>query len=188
MEQAVHSVDKVSWAMGDQPPIAAIANGGRTRDNHEGNIFDHFSVTYEYPNGVLGILSARQIPKCYNENGDFIVGTNGQCVINGGKVALENARGNEMWRFRSKDDNDMYQAEHDTLFGAIRKGEVVNDGDWMATSTMLAILGRTAAYTGQRVTWEDALQSKTDLAPDDLKFGDSFNPGALPQPGITAFA
>lgn len=188
VEQAVHSVDKLSWAMGDQPPLAAVANGGRTRSNHAGNIFDHFSVIYEYPNGVLGALSSRQTTGCFNENADYILGANGRCVINGGRVALENARGSTMWRFRSSRDNDMYQEEHDTLFGAIRKGEVVNDGDWMATSTMLAILGRMAAYTGQRITWEDALQSTTDLAPDDLKLGDSFDPGPIPQPGITKFA
>lgn len=188
VEQAVHSVDKVSWAMGDWPPIAAVANGGRTRPNHSGNIFDHFSVIYEYPNGVLGVLSSRQIPNCFNENADYIVGANGRCVINGGRVALENARGNTMWTFRSRQDNNMYQEEHDTLFGAIRKGETVNDGDWMATSTMLAILGRMAAYTGQRVTWEDALQSTTDLAPDDLNLADDFDPGSVPQPGVTKFA
>ncbi len=188
VEQAVHSVDKVSWAMGDQPPISAVANGGRTRDNNEGNIFDHFSVVYEYANGALGVLSSRQIPKCFNENADYIVGSNGRCVINGGRVALENERGKEMWRFRSSEDNDMYQEEHNTLFKAIRKGEVVNDGDWMATSTMLGILGRLAAYTGQRITWEQALQSTTDLAPDSLKMSDSFDPGSLPQPGVTKFA
>lgn len=188
VEQAVHSVDKVSWAMGDQPPIAAVANGGRTRPNHKGNIFDHFSVVYEYPNGVLGLLSSRQIPSCFNENADYIVGENGRCVINGGRVALENAKGRNMWRFRSSEDNNMYQEEHDTLFAAIRKGETVNDGDWMATSTMLAILGRMAAYTGQRVTWEDALQSTTDLAPDHLAFEDRFDPGPVPQPGVTKFA
>lgn len=185
VEQAVHSVDKVSWAMGDRPPLAAVANGGRTRDNHKGNIFDHFSVMYEYPNGVLGAVSSRQIPNCFNENADYIVGSNGRCVINGGRVALENSRGNEMWRFRSRGDNNMYQEEHDTLFAAIRKGETVNDGDWMATSTMLAILGRMAAYTGQRITWDDALQSSTDLAPDTLQFNDAFDPGGVPQPGVT---
>ena len=188
VEQAVHSVDKVSWAMGDQPPIAAVANGGRTRDNNEGNIFDNFSVIYEYPNGVLGVLNSRQTTKCFNENADYIIGSNGRCIINGGRVKLENARGNQMWRFNTREDNSMYQEEHDTLFGAIRKGEVVNDGDWMATSTMLAILGRMAAYTGQRITWDDALQSTTDLAPDTLQFGDSFDPGSVPQPGITKFA
>ena len=187
VEQAVHSIDKIAWAMGDQPPIAAVASGGRNRPNHEGNIYDHFNITYEYPNGVMAFLGSRQIPNCYGENADYIIGSNGRCLI-GGRVELENSRGNRMWRFRSSEDNDMYQEEHDTLFGAIRKGEVVNDGEWMSTSTMLAILGRTAAYTGQRITWDDALQSKTDLAPDDLKFEDNFDPGPIPQPGVTAFA
>ena len=185
VEQAVHSIDKISWAMGDQPPIAAVASGGRQLPNNEGNIFDHINVTYEYPNGVLGFLGCRQIPQCFNENGDYILGTNGRCVINGGKVEIENLRGNRMWRFRSRDDNDMYQAEHDHLFASIRKGEPANDGERMALSTMLAILGRDAAYTGQRLTWEDAMKSDVDLAPDDLQFGDAFDPGPIPLPGVT---
>ena len=184
VEQAVHSIDKISWAMGDQPCVAARGNGGRQLPNHEGNIFDHIDVTYEYPNGVLAFLGQRQIPQCFNENGDYILGSNGRCVINGDRVELENLQGNSMWRFRSKDDNDMYQAEHDHLFAAIRKGEPVNDGDRMATSTMLAIMGRDSAYSGQRITWDGAMKSATDLAPDDLKFGDSFDPGPVPLPGV----
>ena len=167
--------------MGDQAPIAAVASGGRQLPNNEGNIFDHFNVTYEYPNGVLAFMGSRQIRNCFNENADYILGTKGQCVIGRGRPAI---RGENAWRFRGQ-DNDMYQAEHDTLFGAIRAGEVVNDGDWMTTSTMLAILGRMAAYTGKRIEWKEALESNLDLAPDELKFGDTFDPGPIPSPGVT---
>lgn len=79
----------------------------------------------------------------------------------------------------------MYQTEHNELFESIRNGDAKNDGEWMAHSTMLAILGRMAAYTGKKVTWEDALNSKEDLAPDDLKWNDEFDPGGIPMPGQT---
>jgi hypothetical protein len=78
----------------------------------------------------------------------------------------------------------MYQVEHDELFAAIRKGEVVNDGDWMMHSTMLGLMGRMAAYTGKRITWQDAIKSEEDLAPEEtLKWGDKFEPTPMPRPG-----
>ena len=181
VEQAVHSVDKISWIMGDQPPIAAVASGGRQLPNHEGNIFDHFNVTYEYPNGVYAFLGSRQIKNCFNENADYVLGTKGRCVIGRGSPSI---LGENRWRFRGE-DNNMYQEEHDRLFSAIRAGEAVNDGDWMTTSTMLAILGRTAAYTGRRIEWKEAMESNLDLAPDDLQFNDRFDPGPIPSPGVT---
>ena len=187
VEQAVHSVDKISWAMGDQPCIAVRGNGGRQLPNNEGNIYDHIDVTFEYPNGALAFMGQRQIPGCFNENGDYILGTKGRCLITD-RVALEDMEGNSTWRFRSKNDNDMYQAEHDHLFAAIRKGEPVNDGERMTLSTMLAIMGRDSAYTGKRITWEEAMNSTTDLAPDTLKFGDTFDPGPIPLPGVNKFA
>ena len=79
----------------------------------------------------------------------------------------------------------MYQTEHNELFESIRKGSAKNDGEWMAHSTMLAIIGRMAAYTGQKVKWEDAINSKEDLAPDALKWEDKFDPGGIPKPGQT---
>ncbi len=186
VEQAVHSIDKIAWAMGDQPPVAAVASGGRQVPAHGGNIFDHFNVTYEYPNGALAFLGCRQIPGCFNENADYITGENGQCLITN-RVSIKNSRGKTMWRFRGE-DNNMYQQEHDELFASIRDGVPINDGEWMSTSTMLAILGRDAAYTGQRITWESAMANEVDLAPDDLKWDDAFDPGAIPLPGKRATA
>ena len=184
VEQAVHSVDKIAWAMGDQPPLSCMASGGRQLPNNEGNIFDHFNVTYEYPNGVLAFMGSRQIRKCFNENADFILGAKGRCVI--GRGSRPFVSGDKAWRFRGE-DNNMYQQEHDELFAAIRNGETINNGDRMANSTMLAIMGRMAAYTGQQLTWEQALKSEEDLAPDSLKWDDSFAPHPMPQPGKTKF-
>lgn len=191
VEQAVHSIDKINWAMRNQEPIAAIGNGGRQLPNGEGNklaegegnIFDHFNVTYEYPEGVHCFMASRQIPRCFGENADYIHGTKGRCVINSGQPRIF---GEKEWRTRSEEDNDMYQEEHNTLFKAIRAGQTPNDGEFMTRSTTLAIMGRMACYTGKRITWEELQKSTLDLAPDDLKMTDTFDPGPVPSPGLTA--
>ncbi len=183
VEQAVHSVDKIGWAMKDADPVACFATGGRQIPSEGGNIFDHFHVAYEFPNDVICHLGCRQIKGCSNQNGDIIRGTKGSLIIGrGDKPFME---GEAKWRFRG-DEKNMYQVEHDELFAAIRKGEPINDGDWMLHSTLLGIMGRMAAYTGKRVTWEDAVNGTEDLAPDGLKWGDSFKPTGMPLPGVVA--
>jgi hypothetical protein len=96
-------------------------------------------------------------------------------------------QGEKKWRYRDEDKN-MYQNEHDEFFAAIREGKVFNDGERMMRSTLGSIMGREAAYTGQRLTWQQMLDSKQDLAPEEtLKWEDSFTPTPLPVPGVTTF-
>lgn len=92
--------------------------------------------------------------------------------------------GAKRWRFRGEEKN-MYDLEHEALFAAIRKGEVINDGDRMMLSTLVGIMGREAAYTGQLVSWDQILACTQDLAPDELNWGDSFTPTPMPMPGVT---
>jgi len=184
VEQAVHSADKIAWVMRDQPPVSCVAVGGRQIPAQGGNIFDHVEVNYTYPNGVRAFLGQRQIENCHNENSDYILGSKGQCLI--GRGPIPSITGENKWRFEGQ-KNDMYQAEHDALFASIRQGKPVNDGVWMATSTMLAIMGRMAAYTGQQITWEMAMGSQEKLFPDDLRWDGSFEPPPLPRPGVTRF-
>lgn len=184
VEQAVHSVDKVGWAMQDKDPIACVATGGRQIPAHGGNIYDHFHVAYEYADNVICHLASRQITGCYNENADIIRGTKGALII--GKGTTPFIDGEDRWRWRGE-SKDMYQVEHDEFFASIRKGEMLNDGDWMMHSTMLGIMGRMAAYTGKKITWADAIKSDEDLAPEEtLKWGDKFEPTPLPRPGQKA--
>ncbi|MBL9115966.1 MAG: Gfo/Idh/MocA family oxidoreductase [Verrucomicrobiaceae bacterium] len=185
VEQAVHSVDKLCWAMKDMPPIAAVGVGGRQIPAEGGNIFDHFSIAYEFPGNVICHMASRQITGCHGETIDIVAGTKGKLLIGkGGAEAL--LEGTKRWRWRGE-KKDMYQVEHDVLFEAVRNGGYVNDGDRMMNSTMVAILGRTAAYTGKRVTWEDLIKAPDDLAPEEtLKWGDSFTPTPLPMPGVKA--
>ncbi|MBC8001175.1 MAG: Gfo/Idh/MocA family oxidoreductase [Opitutaceae bacterium] len=182
VEQAVHSVDKISWAMKDQPPLKAIAVGGRQTPNNQGNIFDHMFVVYEYPNDVRAFLGQRQINNCMNENADNLMGTEGFGKIPPGQSPFIRAK--ETWRYRGP-KNDMYQQEHDELFAGIRSGKFVNDGPWMAQSTMMGIMGRMAAYTGQEVTWEDALNSQERLVPEKLDWKMKLEIPPVAVPGTT---
>jgi myo-inositol 2-dehydrogenase / D-chiro-inositol 1-dehydrogenase len=182
VEQAVHSVDKIAWAMGDKPPVSCVAVGGRQIPAEDGNIFDHFEVNYVYPNGVRAFLASRQIENCYNENSDYIMGTKGTCTI--GRGPNPRITGEKSWTYQGA-KNDMYQAEHDALFASIRQGKPINNGQRLATSTLLAIMGRMAAYTGQQVTWEEALNSQESLFPARLEWMMSHPVPPMPRPGIT---
>lgn len=184
VEQAVHSIDKVSWAMKDEPPVSCVAVGGRQIPAEGGNIFDHMEINYLYPNDVRAFVGQRQIPGCYNENADYIMGTKGVCTI--GRGTSPKITGQTEWTFEGK-KNDMYQHEHDVLFAAIRQGKALNDGKRMADSTLLAIMGRMAAYTGQTITWEMAMNSTQQLFPDHLDWNGTFEPTPMPLPGKTKF-
>jgi myo-inositol 2-dehydrogenase / D-chiro-inositol 1-dehydrogenase len=185
VEQAVHSVDKIAWAMGDQPPVSCVGVGGRAIPAEGGNIYDHFEINYLYPNGVRAFLANRQIEGCYNENSDYILGTEGTLTIGRGPVPRIEGKTNWTW---SGQKYDMYQREHDMLFAAIRHQKPINDGKRMATSTLLAIMGRMAAYTGQEITWDMALNSQEKLFPDTVDWDGSFPMTPRAQPGVTKFS
>ena len=180
VEQAVHSVDKVAWAMKDAPPVSCVATGGRQIPAKGGNIFDHFEVNYLYPNNVRAFVACRQMEGCYNENSDYILGTKGSATI--GRGPLPRIEGEKKWTFQGT-KYDMYQAEHDALFASIRQGKPLNNGVRMVTSTMLAIMGRMAAYTGQQVTWDQAMNSQERLGPDKVEWNMSLPVAPMSLPG-----
>jgi myo-inositol 2-dehydrogenase / D-chiro-inositol 1-dehydrogenase len=184
-EQAVHSIDMMSWAMGDTPPLRAHGNGGRQVRNYFGHIYDHFSIVYEYENGGRGFHHCRQIPGCANDYSVNIAGTKGRCIVNCSRDHHQ-IIGEKDWRYTGP-KNDMYQTEHDELFKAIRDGKPINHGTWMAQSTLLAIMGRMAAYTGQVITWDDAMNSQEKLMPDNLTWDTPLQVPPVAMPGKTKF-
>lgn len=184
VEQAVHSADKIAWAMNDEAPVSCVAVGGRTIPAEGGNIYDHFEVNYIYPNGVRAFLANRQIEGCYNENSDYILGTEGTCTI--GRGPAPRIQGKTNWTYTGKQYN-MYQREHDVLFAAVRRNQAINDGKRMATSTLLAMMGRMAAYTGQQITWEQAMNSQEKLVPEPIDWNGSLEVKPRALPGITKF-
>jgi myo-inositol 2-dehydrogenase/D-chiro-inositol 1-dehydrogenase len=184
VEQAVHSVDKIAWAMRDEMPLKAMAVGGRQTPNHEGNIYDHMFIVYEYPNEVRAFMGQRQISNCANENSDYLLGAEGTARIPGWQAPV--IRGRQSWRHQGP-KNDMYQQEHDELFASIRSGKPINDGVWMTHSTMMGIMGRMAAYTGQEISWEDALNSQETLVPEKLDWGMKLDIAPMAVAGLTKF-
>jgi predicted dehydrogenase len=160
-EQHVHSLDKAGWAMGDEPPVRAWGLGGRQVrvDPAYGDIYDHHAVCYEYAKGVRVFAYCRQMASCYSEVSDIFIGTKGQANILENKIT-----GETNWQYKGPKPS-MYSVEHQELFAAIRAGRVINNGLYMARSTMLAILGRMATYSGQAITWDQAINSQISLAP-----------------------
>jgi myo-inositol 2-dehydrogenase/D-chiro-inositol 1-dehydrogenase len=181
VEQFIHSLDKALWLMGDNPPLKCFGLGGRQvrTEAKWGNIYDHHSVCYEWPNGVKTFAYTRQMKAVFTQVEDFIVGTKGHA-----EVLAHSINGERV--FPRKKPN-MYLVEHEELFQAIRKGEAINNGKYMSYSTMLAIMGREACYTGQEITWEQAMNSQQRLGPTEYKWGDvEAQPVAMP--GVTRFA
>jgi predicted dehydrogenase len=188
VEQHIHSLDKAMWLMGDKPPARCYGMGGRqVRTGEEfGNIFDHHAVVYEWDNGVKCFAFTRQMKGCSGDVDDYVFGTKGNATI------LKNIvkSGDQTWRYKGEKPS-MYDVEHKELFAGIRSGSIINNGDYMSSSTMLAIMGRMATYTGQTITWEDALNSKEDLTPAAYAWGPVQLPHAtttgVAVPGVTPF-
>ena len=185
VEQAVHSADKIAWAMNDKPPVSCVGVGGRQIPSNGGNIYDHFEVNYVYENDVRCFLANRQIEGCYNENADYILGTDGVCTIGRGKTPR--ITGKNTWTWAGTTPYDMYQREHDVLFASVRKNQPINDGERMATSTLLAMMGRMAAYTGEQLTWDQALNSQESIFPAKLDWNGALPVAPRPMPGVTKF-
>jgi predicted dehydrogenase len=183
VEQHIHSLDKALWLMGDKPPVAAVGLGGRqVRTGPEwGNIYDHHAVVYEWAGGVRVFSFTRQMHECAMETEDIVLGTKGQARVI--KHEIDSPEGK--WRYRG-DKPSMYDVEHVELFKSIKDGKPINNGEYMSYSTLLAIMGRMATYTGQRITWEMAMNSQEDLTPERYEWGDVKVP-AVAMPGITKF-
>jgi len=185
VEQAVHTIDKMAWAMGDKPPLRAVGTGGRQvrTDPQFGNIFDHFAIVYEWPDGVRGFHYCRQQGNTAGDVSDYILGTKGIASVLGSPSHAIRSGGQTVWKYEGP-RNDMYQTEHDELFASIRAGKPMNDGPRMVNSTMMAIMGRMAAYTGQVVTWEKAINSQEKLMPEKLEWG-PMPVAPVAKPGVT---
>lgn len=174
IEQACHSVDKILWAMKDVPPARCVATGGRVHPNHEGNIFDHIDVFYEWADGTRATMAQRQIADTpHNDNTDYVVGARGTGTVH---FAAAEMAGETPWR-SDPPKKTMYQLEHDALFAAIRKNQPLREADKMARSTLAGLMGRMAAYTGAAITWDELLKSNEDLFPKELDWN-----GRLPIP------
>ena len=135
--------------MKERHPVKAIGMGGRQvlTGPEYGQIYDHFSVVYEYADGARLFSNCRQQPGCKNDMSAQVLGTKGTRRHRGAAQGLADRIDERTWHYDGP-ENKMYQTEHDELFASIRSGRPINNGDYMAASTLLAIMGRMAAYTG----------------------------------------
>ncbi len=166
VEQHVHNLDVANWALGAHPARAVGMGGRQVRtDPVYGNIYDHFAIDYEYANGCRMMSMCRQIPGCENSVSEALHGTKGFCQAN--KYTIT---GEKSWHFEAKDGLP-YVQEHTDLIASIRSGNPYNELQTVAESTLTAIMGRMAAYTGQAVTWDQALNTEEILMPSKLEWG-----------------
>jgi hypothetical protein len=155
--------------------------GGRQIPAEGGNIYDHIEVNYLWSDGARSFIAHRQIDNCKNENNCCLLGTRGQAKLLRSQPEIVSP---QPWRYEGEKPY-MYQFEQNEFFRSIRQGAPINDGDRMVNSTLTAIMGRMAAYTGAEVTWEMALNSEDRLVPPTLDWDTpvEFRPRALP--GLT---
>ena len=184
VEQHVHMLDLCSWAMNNEYPLSAIGTGGRqVRTGPEyGNIYDHHSVIYEYKNGAKLFATCRQQPGCAGDISATVYGSKGSAYFSSRGSYIQVGNDREKMEGES---STIYQIEHDELFASIRKDDVMNNGEYMSKSTLLAILGRMATYTGQKVTWQAAMDSSEDLSPSGYTWDAQPPPSEIAIPGIT---
>lgn len=166
VEMVIHQIDLMNWAMGGYP-VKAFGSGGRQVRTEEkyGNIWDHMSIDYEYPNGAHVSLMNRQWQNCDSRNQNLVIGTKGK------SDSRQRILGENKWRYRGeKTHSGVF--EHQELIESIRKSQARNDVlDFAAYSTLTAIMGRESAYTGLEVTWEEMLNSELDLFPKSAALG-----------------
>ena len=163
--------------------------GGRERRTapEYGQIFDHHVVEFTYPDGSTMLSECRHMDGCWSQVAEFASGTKGAADISAGKIITPSGE----WKFSGK-PVDAYQQEHDDLFAAIRSGQPYNEMQNGVDSTMTAILGRMATYSGKVVEWDEAINSEIELSPADYDFAaappvvpDKNGNYPVPVPGVT---
>jgi myo-inositol 2-dehydrogenase / D-chiro-inositol 1-dehydrogenase len=169
VEQHVHQIDATDWVLKSHP-VAAVGVGGRQVriEPLYGNIYDHFAVDYEYPNDIHVFSMCRQWKGTPGKVEAWFTGTQGEACLAGpvsGRIT-----GKDPWKFEGEDPKPQVQ-EHRDLIESIRAGKPLNDARRIAETTLSAILGREAAYTGKRIGWDELLASDLDLTPPKLEFG-----------------
>jgi len=168
VEQHVHNIDVMNWAIGAHP-IQATGMGGREVRGGKGNIYDHFAVDFEYPNGVHVLSMCRHMDGCTERVSERVMGTKGWAYTDGADGYIE---GRNPYRYEGE-DVDPYEQEHADLIESIRSGRPLNEGRQVAESTLTGIMGRMSAYTGRALKWDWVMNaSELDLSPEKYEMGD----------------
>ncbi len=188
-QSLVHNLDRSSWVMHNKVPVKCHGLGGRSSMTEPiyGDVFDHHSVIYEFESGVRIYAFCRTTTGCHNDSSSVVLGSKGKADITRCRIW-----GETNWRWQGR--CNPYQREHDVLFAAIRSGNPVNNGDYMARSTMVGVMGQISCYTGKEVKWEQVNKSDFYYPPRPEDCRDDMDPpvkaGAhgsypVPKPGFT---
>jgi predicted dehydrogenase len=161
VEQHVHNLDVINWLKRGSP-VSAQGQGGcsRSAGAEQGQVFDHHFIEYTYADGAKLMSQCRRLSGCWQNVAEHAGGTRGHADISGGRIF--DAAGKLIWRTQAERGGHQQELNH--LLAALRRGELVAEGASGAASTMTAILGRMASYSGQLVHWEPSLQSSASLA------------------------
>jgi predicted dehydrogenase len=176
VEQHIHNIDVSNWVKQGHP-VSAQGAGGRERRTAPdfGQIFDHHAVEFTYEDGSTMYSECRHMDGCWNQVAEFATGDKGRANISGGRIATADGE----WKYDGE-RGDPYQLEHDDLFAAIRAGKPYNEMEYGAHSTMTAIMGRMATYSGKMIQWDEAINSDIDLSPQSYDFAAA--PPVVPDP------
>ena len=189
VEQHLHNIDVMNWFSGKYP-VKVVGSGGRAvRTGKEyGEIFDHHCLEYTYDNDTVMNSQCRHWKDSASRVDEEITGTKGKVLCDAARIV--DHKGKVLYQFDKTKENNPYQTEHDELFAAIAKGEYkFHDTERAAKSTLTAIMGRLATYSGQEIEWEKALNSGLDIMPKEFTFDamppvvpgpDGFYPHAIP--------
>jgi myo-inositol 2-dehydrogenase / D-chiro-inositol 1-dehydrogenase len=192
LQSLSHNLDRSSWIMKEQMPVKCHGLGGRSASFGEiyGNVFDHHTVNYEYANGTRIYAFCRTQNGCYGNCESIVHGSKGRCYLS--RCAIE---GENKWRYAGPGGNP-YDLEHKAFFEAIRSGNPINCGDYMARSAILGVMGQLACYSGRELTTEEVAKSNFAFTPkaEDVRLDmeppvkpDAQGNYPVPLPGITEF-
>ncbi len=173
VEQHVHDLDLMNWLKGAHPVKAQGMGGRQTRTGNEyGQIFDHHFVEYEYPDGSILNSQCRHQKGCWNNWSDAGQGTKGtfECVPVRQSAHIYDDKGNVIWKYIGKDDTEPHQVEQTEFFKMLREDKYINQAESGAQSTMTAIMGRMATYSGQLINWDDAINSTKNILPKEFSW------------------
>lgn len=185
VEQTIHSIDFMNWMLNRGLPKTVSGTGGRQSRPWDkfGNVFDHFAIEFDYGEGVKGFHFGRQQNGTQPRNSVEAVGSKGAMKV--GILSSYEITGQNPWKFTGKTDN-MYQTQHNELFAAIKNKQVINDGDFMADSTLLGIWAREAAYSGKIISLEEIQNSTKVYGPNtnEYNWDMEIDKALIPRPGL----
>ena len=182
-EMHVHNLDLLNWGMGSVP-VECMAIGGRqVRTAPEyGDVYDHFSAEFLYPNDVRVEYIGWQIDSASDRNDLWFEGTKARAYVDFGDAYI--LKHGKKAKYEGPAVEPAVQ-EYADMIASIRANKPINEGRRIAESTLTAIMCRMSAYTGRRMKWDWLMKaSKLDLSPEKLEFGP--HPlGPVPMPGLT---